>query len=171
MNAFFALCQREAPGAEPLRRVVVGGAGDAGSLDPGVDGFGECAVFDEPSRLAGIIREPLPLPRRLDAAVVHLKDDALRALVKNRLDIDPRVKAEAKRPLQAGEPRRLRKVEEPSDRPGLERGKPCPTGVVAALGVPDPVAGLDRLEPDPVAGDPVSPQITEQAEEFFLAFW
>ncbi len=149
-------------------RMVVRRAGDAGGPDPGVDGLGKGAILDQPPRLARIIGEPLAFPRRLDAAIVHLEDQTLRPLLADRLDVDPGVEAESQRPLQAGEAGCLGEAEESPDRPGLEGGKACPAGVVAALRVPDPVALFDRLEPDPVAGEPVSPQIAEQAEEFLF---
>ena len=61
--------QIEPPGANPLRGMLVRGAGQAFGPDALVDGLGEGTVFDHPRGFTGVFFQPFASAGGLDAAV------------------------------------------------------------------------------------------------------
>jgi hypothetical protein len=81
------------------------GAGDAACLDAWIDGPREPRVLGDSNRLAGEIREPLALPRRLDPAVPHHEDGAARALLDHLLHVQASIEPVLQAPRDPGDER------------------------------------------------------------------
>lgn len=145
--------------------MLVRRAADALCSDPAVDGLGEGGIFHKARRLARVVVELLALSRGLDAAIVHLEDNGVRAVVDDRLYVYPGVHTKLQGHLQSLDPRPFRKFQELFDRPRLEGGEPCPGRVITALGVEHVTSCLDTGEPDSVVGQPVDTDVVEEFDQ------
>ena len=66
--------------------MLIGRAADTFAADPAVDGLSEMPVLHQTGRFAGVVLQALTLPRRLDTAVVHLKNDRIGPFIDDRLE-------------------------------------------------------------------------------------
>ena len=69
-------------------------AGDAFSLNTGINGPGKGGVFDKTARFTGIIFKPFAFAGALNTAFIHPEDKTVRRFFNDRLLIDGGVKTE-----------------------------------------------------------------------------